>query len=401
MKNLSLDLIILISGLFFSAGPAFADSVYLRSGKVVEGRILEETADHVKIDLYGTSLTYFKEEIDRIEKADEPEDGKPEKKMTGTESSPAKVPGPAAVPAKENADDPGQKQGKAADYINKEFGFSLADPVGWERRENITTPAGTRALLFYTKGKDAYPSIGVTEDNINGFQGARTAMDFTMQILEQLKRSGVVLQEGPSAVNFNGIEGSRAVFLHPVKHNGQTVCVLWCQLVRGESLFTFSLSDIEPDFKNSSADFERMMFSLKFLGKDEMAGLANGSLLKAAVKGDTETVSRLLDDGVDINFKDGKNGLTALMLSSIAGQTGVTDLLLKKGADKNAQDNRGLSALMHAVIMGREIIAETLVKSGADTALKDNKGDTALMLAEKLSGKTGPRIITLLKNKRP
>lgn len=43
--------------------------VYLKSGHVVKGKIAEQRDNYIKIDLDGIMVTFFKEEIDRIEKS--------------------------------------------------------------------------------------------------------------------------------------------------------------------------------------------------------------------------------------------------------------------------------------------------------------------------------------------
>jgi mRNA-degrading endonuclease RelE of RelBE toxin-antitoxin system len=53
--------------LFFCLGcfcsSVFADTVVLKSGQIVEGKIIENTGKYVKIDFDGVELTYFPEEI--------------------------------------------------------------------------------------------------------------------------------------------------------------------------------------------------------------------------------------------------------------------------------------------------------------------------------------------------
>jgi tetratricopeptide (TPR) repeat protein len=44
----------------------YADTIYLKSGKNVEGKMVEKTDKYVKIDFYGVELTYYLDEIDRI-----------------------------------------------------------------------------------------------------------------------------------------------------------------------------------------------------------------------------------------------------------------------------------------------------------------------------------------------
>lgn len=46
--------------------PIFADTVVLKSGQVVEGKIIENTVKFVKIDFEGVELTYFQDEITSV-----------------------------------------------------------------------------------------------------------------------------------------------------------------------------------------------------------------------------------------------------------------------------------------------------------------------------------------------
>jgi hypothetical protein len=40
--------------------------VYLKSGQVIEGKLVEQGDDHVKVEAEGIVVTYFNEEIDKI-----------------------------------------------------------------------------------------------------------------------------------------------------------------------------------------------------------------------------------------------------------------------------------------------------------------------------------------------
>lgn len=67
---------------------AFADTVYLKSGKEVKGKIIEESDKYVRMDLgEGVILRYYKEEIERIEK-----DTTSESKVFTLKPSPLVVP---------------------------------------------------------------------------------------------------------------------------------------------------------------------------------------------------------------------------------------------------------------------------------------------------------------------
>jgi ankyrin repeat protein len=95
--------------------------------------------------------------------------------------------------------------------------------------------------------------------------------------------------------------------------------------------------------------------------------------------GDTALVKRLLDEGADINAKDG--GLTLLIKAATEGYLKTAKLLIDKGADINARTNEGGSALMAASIGGYTKIVELLVNAGANTKVKNNMGYTAEMYA--------------------
>ncbi len=51
----------------FLTSTAFADTVYLKNGKSVSGKVIERTDDYIKLDFDGTSLTYWADEIETIQ----------------------------------------------------------------------------------------------------------------------------------------------------------------------------------------------------------------------------------------------------------------------------------------------------------------------------------------------
>lgn len=52
---------------FYITAFSSAETVYLKSGKVMEGKIIEKTEKYIKMDYYGVELTYWMDEIDRVE----------------------------------------------------------------------------------------------------------------------------------------------------------------------------------------------------------------------------------------------------------------------------------------------------------------------------------------------
>jgi len=103
-------------------------------------------------------------------------------------------------------------------------------------------------------------------------------------------------------------------------------------------------------------------------------------------------VSLLIKKGADVNACNNK-GSTALLYSSLRGKTEVVKLLLKKGANPN-HPNSITTPLMIAASQKEYEICKMLIEKGADKYAVDEKGITVLDYAK--SGKD-KRIIELLR----
>lgn len=84
-----------------------------------------------------------------------------------------------------------------------------------------------------------------------------------------------------------------------------------------------------------------------------------------------------IDNGLDVKETD-DNGVTLLMVAMRQGNPDIIDILLKEGADVNAQDNDGNTALMYTFNL---INVEHLVRHGADFTIKNKNGDDPVSLA--------------------
>jgi len=97
----------------FSCGRA-DETVYLKNGKYVSGKIVEKSAFAIKMEIKGINTTYLLSEIDRVVSGQVKEESG-------------------------NAGDSGKKETKEnllvwELYYNEEFGFSLRLPVNWMKR---------------------------------------------------------------------------------------------------------------------------------------------------------------------------------------------------------------------------------------------------------------------------
>ncbi|HEX8070826.1 MAG TPA: ankyrin repeat domain-containing protein [Pyrinomonadaceae bacterium] len=117
-------------------------------------------------------------------------------------------------------------------------------------------------------------------------------------------------------------------------------------------------------------------------------GAGQAELYEAAAAGDAETVRRLLQAGVDVNVVVNVScptpccNVSPLMAAAEAGHVGVVFLLLRHGAEVNAQDSVGWTPLMRAAAARHLEVARLLLAYGADVYRKNDAGETALTWAQ-------------------
>ena len=87
-------------------------------------------------------------------------------------------------------------------------------------------------------------------------------------------------------------------------------------------------------------------------------------LIEAASMGDIDTLRALIQEGVDINYRD-RCGRTALHLACAEGHTNVIEYLLDHGADYEAKDRWGHEAMYEAMNQGKEGATKILRNHGA------------------------------------
>jgi ankyrin repeat protein len=128
--------------------------------------------------------------------------------------------------------------------------------------------------------------------------------------------------------------------------------------------------------------------------------LANGaeasSIFVAAAIGDLSKVKEFLEEGVDINAKEGPRGQTALHLAASEGHMQVVEFLVENGAHVNAGMNLNRTAAEMAMDNNHNDIVKLLISKGADVsplhlaiAMKDEtKARTLIELSVNVNQKT-------------
>jgi ankyrin repeat protein len=105
------------------------------------------------------------------------------------------------------------------------------------------------------------------------------------------------------------------------------------------------------------------------------------AMQEVARQGDVETLSFLVDTGININAVDHLWGSTPLMVAVGANKSTIVNYLIDIGANINLQDFEGKTALMIATNDSLVDMVKKLLAAGSEKNLKDVDDNTALDLA--------------------
>jgi ankyrin repeat protein len=100
-------------------------------------------------------------------------------------------------------------------------------------------------------------------------------------------------------------------------------------------------------------------------------------LFEAVRHGDVAEITKLLDQGVEVDIRDELNQ-TPLIAAAKVDDKNLVEMLLQKGADVNAQGNGPINALL---IAKNPEVVELLLQHGAELEVVNHHGDTALLSA--------------------
>ena len=110
-------------------------------------------------------------------------------------------------------------------------------------------------------------------------------------------------------------------------------------------------------------------------------------LMHAALNGNAEVASLLIDAGADVNAR-GEGELdykTPIMFAAQSGDTATVGVLIEAGADVNARESSLYASsdtpLMYASLYGDAEMVEMLIEAGADVHVRNDNGWTPLMFA--------------------
>ena len=98
-------------------------------------------------------------------------------------------------------------------------------------------------------------------------------------------------------------------------------------------------------------------------------------LFAASKLGDLNAMKASINDGVDLDGLDPRYGVTSLSWAAAMGHVDAVDLLLDEGADVNARNGDGVTALHAACFFGQPGTTARLLDRGAVIHAETNEGD--------------------------
>lgn len=246
-------LIVMFITALLCPGKVSAETVYLKNGKVISGKIVERTDKYIRIESDGVRDIRFTDEIERIEETGAPVAAKAQQEAV------------VAVAEDES-------------YIDKRFKFEIRGPRGWFKKPGITytmstgatyTTAPTYSKHAHGKGEMALPAIDMlvlglnraTDESLKGFNNAIDVSRFNVQQWEEM---GAKIIEAPHEIEVNGIKGARCV-VEKADPDGKLKRVIEYTFMSNDVVITINgvgwLDTFDADIK----DFEAAANSFKFI----------------------------------------------------------------------------------------------------------------------------------------
>src|SRR5688500_16599936 len=140
------------------------------------------------------------------------------------------------------------------------------------------------------------------------------------------------------AADVNAAQGDGMTALHWAAMNGDAELAEMLIVAGANVRATTRLGSYTPLYLASQQGHGPVIQALIAAGADVKAGTPNGTtpLMVAAASGEIDAVRILIENGSDVNAKDGVRAQTPLMYAAASNRAAVVELLASKGADLTA-----------------------------------------------------------------
>jgi hypothetical protein len=236
---------------------AFAETIRLKNGQVVEGKVVEKTDSYIKVDIAGVPITYFNDQLEQNEGD--------------------KVIAIASPPIDAVA---GFEEGR---YLNKEQGFSIIWPKGWFKR----VEDNRRGVFSISYAKNREPSPGVMDLPIFGITVVSTPaptsnpLDFANQVFSTWKSTEAKYNvvEPPKEFEVNGIKGAKFLWEKPawdrIENKEFWVRILMMFFINEGKPANMGLYSRRETYEQDYKNIEPAINSLKFIATSSAGATPN------------------------------------------------------------------------------------------------------------------------------
>lgn len=222
----------------------FAEDIILKSGKTIEGKIIEKTDEYVKVDFKGVPLTYFFDDIESI-------------KGSGidTASMQQNVVGQSGGMSK-----------SSSQYNDQASGLTITPPQGWRE---MATQGELKRLLGVSWSKSGSNDIPYLSLQVGAVPpGVNTAKDFAEGLLTRYRQSEptTVIEEPHELVinNLKLFKMTTDVFEPGYPSALRTATYVY---VAGDRAVRIMISDESKRFAETEAETAGALNSIKIADK--------------------------------------------------------------------------------------------------------------------------------------
>jgi len=157
------------------------------------------------------------------------------------------------------------------------------------------------------------------------------------------------------------------------------MAVLLC-LITGFGVSDLHAQSLVETVKTGNLRSAKKLLAKKSTNVNEADSEGLTSLMIATIANDSAMVVELLNVGANVNIQS-VSGMTAVHAATFNNREGLLPLLISAGANPNLIDKRGRTPLHVAATQGNSNSVSILLDAGALIEFKDRKGNSALMLA--------------------
>ncbi|KAJ5741100.1 hypothetical protein N7493_000972 [Penicillium malachiteum] len=137
--------------------------------------------------------------------------------------------------------------------------------------------------------------------------------------------------------------------------------------------------NVDNEARLGYAEIQDEHLGIYFEG-DKRRSLGSTPLILASLKGQSEVVEYLINQGVNINSKT-EHGITAVIAAAWAGHSRVVEILLINHCPLDAIPGDGFTALHYGALKGHVNVVRLLCESGANIEQTKSLGFTPLLEA--------------------